>query len=782
MKTYKIYSIVVMLLIPLVLNAGYMITGKVIVANDDNPVFSVIVTPSDTVTKPISATFNDEVFQIPMDTAYYKGTLEISVMGYSTFSSPIKLNAANLDLGTITISDRNLELKEVTVKGKRIHIERDGLNFTISNIQGTHLGEAGNLMDMLKWTPGVIVKMGENISVMGKGTPEIYINDRKIMSQSELFGIQSSEVKRIEVVREPTVKSAISSNAAIMIYLKKPLKDYAGASLTNSTDFFSRVSNSSSLNLNGKYGILSASASFSYSYRNGKAFDYSGTTITHSSDNIFSNNSDGYFTYLSNRYNIFGGINLNFNPKSIFTLQYSGVISDDKLSTNHSQNINDNNNEYSKHNISNNNSDKDRHSVSMSYALTRNANSKLMLVADYATNNTNNIGNILERNLNTLNENMTHINSMSKYNIYTFNSDYTFKIGKEDDEKIGVSGSYISNKNDMVRNEVPQIMSRDNFNGAAYANFHRWWGKFNVSVGLRYEYDRTVTKLNEDGKITDLTKEYSNLFPNVRVAFMPRKGNIYAINYRRTFGVPQFSQLSPIVVYEDSLHYSVGNPLLKPVFRDRVGLTFNCLKDFTFAASYSYLKNQIVEMDYQDAQNSNIIVNKPNNIHSSHAWDISVDYMLSLDKISLSVYGILESSHIKIPYLGKLESHTNVGVYLSTNFSYRFLENYEIYTQINYQSPWRYGAKSIGYSMGIDMGVSAKFFKKRLYVSLDMNDILRKSVTPWWENKANNTYTWRKNEYDTRGVTLRLRYTFNSINVKFTKKSGNDKMLQRSND
>lgn len=57
-------------------------------------------------------------------------------------------------------------------------------------------------MDMLKWTPGIIVTNESNISVAGAGEPIIYINDRKITDKSELSMLSSTDVNKIEVIKE----------------------------------------------------------------------------------------------------------------------------------------------------------------------------------------------------------------------------------------------------------------------------------------------------------------------------------------------------------------------------------------------------------------------------------------------------------------------------------------------------------------------------------------------------------------------------------------------------
>jgi hypothetical protein len=61
--------------------------------------------------------------------------------------------------------------------------------------------------------------------------------------------------------------------------------------------------------LNGKSGIVSGNVSVSYGHGKGLAYDPAGTVITHGDNDLFTKNSDGYYNWLYNRYNLFAGLN-----------------------------------------------------------------------------------------------------------------------------------------------------------------------------------------------------------------------------------------------------------------------------------------------------------------------------------------------------------------------------------------------------------------------------------------------------------------------------------------
>ena len=115
------------------------------------------------------------------------------------------------------------------IKKKAASRTRLRRNYTITNIQGTHIGDAGNLVDMLKWTPGVTVSRSgqeEQFDVIGGGKAIVYVNGRKVNTSAELRGQQSNLVTKIEIIRQPDVQYKAGTQAVIRITMRKPIKDY----------------------------------------------------------------------------------------------------------------------------------------------------------------------------------------------------------------------------------------------------------------------------------------------------------------------------------------------------------------------------------------------------------------------------------------------------------------------------------------------------------------------------------------------------------------------------
>lgn len=771
-----LYLVIVNLLwIPV--SAQNKITGKVNAADNEPIIYRIVIESADS-TKSLTGSFYEPTFEITLDSLI---DIQVNIYsdGYETFQIRKTLQPGINELGEIVLYKKAIQLGEVTIRAKKSEIVHDGADYSIRNIQGTHIGDAGNLVDMLKWTPGLIVSDENDITVVGAGAAIIYINDRRITNRSELAMLSSTDVSKIEIIREPDARYKNGTNAVVKIYLKKQLKDFLGAIASNSLTITRKYTESPSINLSGKNGIVSGNASFIYRKSKQKSYNESRTTIMHTTHDLFKDSSKGNANTGMDSYMGFLGLNFSFSPQHTLGVQYSGFTTDVDKANFNDISINKNGSYTLKKSISNGYEDRISHSISASYTWSRNQYSTLNLIADYAYRNYQTIGEIKETNLNINKIYITPTSSTTKYKVYTFNGDYSFRIGQQDKEQIGVETGTTDNKSGSTVSEVPQSIDRLNQWFAAYATFRRTWGKVSLFLGLRYEYDYTDTKTTQNGTPTLLKKTYSNLFPNARISYKHTDKDSYTVSFQRSIRRPTFNQLSPIVNYLDSLTYYTGNPLLKPSFNNTVSLTAN-LSNLTLRASYYYATNPIVSIYEHPEESPNILITIPQNINHSQGWEIGAEYSLSQRKVNLSTYAYLTGDYGKYPYLGNETSYKSLFVSMGGNIGYNFYRNYNLFSNIIYIAPRRENTMKRDYFLRADIGISSRFYKNKLYVSIQGNDLFARGVASRYTNNYGDTEEWYRGRFDTRGINLTIRYTFNSIKTSFKSKSGNNKILRRT--
>ncbi len=124
----------------------------------------------------------------------------------------------------------SVELGDVVVTATR-NIQRLSKGGLITDINGTSLSELGTCTDVLSQLPGVISNEG-NLEVLGRGTPQIYINGRKLVDRSELNRLSSKEIQNVEVVFNPGAKYGAETKAVILIKTIKKQGDGLSGSLS----------------------------------------------------------------------------------------------------------------------------------------------------------------------------------------------------------------------------------------------------------------------------------------------------------------------------------------------------------------------------------------------------------------------------------------------------------------------------------------------------------------------------------------------------------------------
>ncbi len=137
--------------------------------------------------------------------------LRFSYIGYRTKY----VNVDGSEIGTIQMEADQTMLNEIVVKGQMPKTKLAG-NSMITTIQGTILGQSGTAKEMLAKVPGMTLK-GEDLEVLGKGTPIFYINGRKMRDKDELKRLRSEEIQSVEVITNPGAEYDATISAVVRI-------------------------------------------------------------------------------------------------------------------------------------------------------------------------------------------------------------------------------------------------------------------------------------------------------------------------------------------------------------------------------------------------------------------------------------------------------------------------------------------------------------------------------------------------------------------------------------
>ena len=251
--------------------------------------------------------------------------------------------------------------------------------------------------------------------------------------------------------------------------------------------------------------------------------------------------------------------------------------------------------------------------------------------------------------------------------------------------------------------------------------------------------------------------------------------------YSISGGFPSISQLNPAIVYESMLHYSKGNPDLKQYTWHYASLSAN-LKDFSVEASFGCTLHDIFTAILPYGSDYSII-DYPVNSRYSNTWALYADYSHTFGKVSVnaSLSGCL--FHTKFDrmegYLNPPTSSQSMSAYAQARW--QFCKSGEFYGSVRYTSPMQVDLTRSGRSLGINLGYTQRFLDNRLRVTVEGRDLLNQAITPRWSQNYGHVSQWQRNRYDTRGVTLRVQYVFNTLNNGYRNARINKQSDQRAN-
>ena len=183
--------------------------GKVVDENGEPVAYAnvAILSPVDSSVVCGAVTGDDGTFNIV--TSETDGIMMVALLGYKT----VYLTPSDGAVITLGMDTAMLEGAAISAVMPKTKLTGEGLQ---TAVKGSVLENAGTAKDVLSKTPGLI--KGQNgLEVIGKGTPLVYINGRKVTDSSELDRLQSNEIQSVEVITNPGVQYDASVGSVVRI-------------------------------------------------------------------------------------------------------------------------------------------------------------------------------------------------------------------------------------------------------------------------------------------------------------------------------------------------------------------------------------------------------------------------------------------------------------------------------------------------------------------------------------------------------------------------------------
>ena len=497
-------------------------------------------------------------------------------------------------MGIIRLQPKTMTVKGVVVKGDRPQYKMLPGGIEVA-IEHTLLSKMANTFDVLNLLPRVSVS-GQSISIFGKGTPIIYINNKRVHDNNEIVNITPDNIKSISVITSPGAEYDAEVESVIRIHTKERRAN--GFSLR--ADAYGKYNKWMS-----DYELISTSyqtekieiANSIWTMGTHDGEDNNLITDIYLPDKHYHNNQK-YMTELRNRYlseYLTADYSLNDSNSVGGSYRYYGMLKGRTNSVSRQDVL--------LNGVPQGSIEQDE--VMKPFLCSHQANiyyvGKVGLVGIdfnatyYAVKNRRNdegfesskeLGYQEIHSSNRQNSDMWAGKLVVNIPLWKGNMAVGTELSKTDSH-----GTFL-NKEQLVPSTETDIHER---NIAGFAQYGLPISKWTIGFGVRYE--NIIRDYLSDGvKQDDMSRKYNNFFPNLSVSWS--KDNWYwQLNANEKIHRPSYRQLSNFMQYDNRFLYEGGNPTLQPekVFNAETMIMYKWLN---ISIGYKYLKDVMAWTKY----------------------------------------------------------------------------------------------------------------------------------------------------------------------------------------
>lgn len=550
------------------------------------------------------------------------------------------------------------QLAAVTIKGTRSQFRQKNGGI-VARISGTSLEKEPTATEVLAKLPGMFKnKDGKPQAFIG-GSPEIYINDRKVQDYSVVENLPVTQIKEVKVIHHPGAEYGNNVGCVLLITTKKNLQ---GLAIVESSGFLfdSFVSNNHDLDLTYTHDKMTYYGKLGYANWQGIwkeqdiATNYvSGSNIgSNTGSNTSSQAGDNATTYIASAtldckhsYNDHfywsAGADLALTEKQTIGVKYNGYnihqpmpfkMTSYAMTNNHVDDNVTGNNKFFYYDW--------QHHVNAFYQGHYGEKWKLNFFGDFVKLHTEQgqfVDEISEKNLaNGVNEedarNKFTLLPQSDGTIWGAKARANYTINDKQTWMMGAEYNYVKSESrtdytPADKGTSTHSITKEN-HAAVFAEYSLDFKPFSLRVGLRYEHvDSRLDYLKDEtgrtgiGRIGSsetgttgtgtpgtassepLHRKYNNLYPSLLLSHQSGRFS-QSLSYRSSEIRPTFQELNTGTVYANRYMWQIGNSQLEPSQRHEFQYQAS-YGDLFLQASYTYVKDyitSIIEPDSDDPQ------------------------------------------------------------------------------------------------------------------------------------------------------------------------------------
>ncbi len=734
--------------------------------------------------------------------------LRVSAIGYESYMHPFKVTN-NTNLGTLRINPGVTSIGEVTVAAERPLYAMDGEKL-IYNVSEDPSIQTGTTEDALQNAPGVEVDVEGNITLRGVSSVEIWVNDKPSKLTEEnlktyLQTLPANAIARIETITNPSAKYATDAEAVINIVTSAHIKSnqFVSFGVNGSNQPFvspwvSYMWKKEKLSINlfasGRYSFRD-NASNSWSQKRRDAATEGEYEVTWADTTSQTDNSRSYSG------NVFMNIDYEIDTTSDISFDAGGFYNDyrnDMLRT-ESQTY------YYLDSVP---------AYSQLFADQTRDNSDSRMIFGHAgvdyTKKFDNEGHNLRLGLNTrLNRNSTEEWYNRFYDVYTdlderrymltntfgygasLDARYNRPYSKDGELSYGLRVDHQQDDNTYDRyNDTVGILIDTlrayQFKGNessvnADVNWTRRWGGFTLSTGLGVEGEYTGFNYISDMPFADDSSYFHVHFrPSIHLTYRTESMHNWKLNYSMRMSHPRGEQVSTFRRYGEN-SYSVGNPNgLKDGFTHNMEAGwqkfFERFGNIGWEAYGRWSTNEIsslTDAEYDNYLERIVSYSIPYNMGTSWRYGTSINMTYRPSGFfNVRLYANLYDYGYRMEYdrvdeFGNIEHKTDENHKWSWNVRVntwaKLFDQLQVTASANYRSPTIGLMSESKARYFLNMGLRSDFFKRRLSVFVNVQDIFNwgakigsgsSNTNPYY--LSDSTRKMLNSRYISAGFTLRF--------------------------
>jgi hypothetical protein len=649
--------------------------------------------------------------------------VRIKFIGYKDYTQKVFLvppDKVDQDLGNIklAVDDKLLSEVEVTAEKSAVVLSIDKRTY---NVEKDLSVKGGTAVDVMKNIPGLTVDADGNVQLRNQ-SPMIYVDGRP--TTLTLQQIPADQIDRVEIITNPSVKFDASTTGGVLnVVMKKNGKPgYNGMVMAyvGTGDRYGGMAN-----INVKQGKWNTSLMYSFNQAINNTMGFTKRTQLDSGIATGLYNQDNK-TRMMTMFN-FGRLGIDYNIDNRNTISLNGMIVGGQFNTNDVQSYSGS--IYSPFISSVGNQINEQKAAFQNYNAQLlykktfpKVGKELTVDGNYNYTNSNN-GYLFTRNANTyIGQGSTSITEPTFYqknvgsttaNQFVFQTDYVNPISETKKFEAGIKAFYknsISANNTSVAQgtednyQKDTVMSNryviDDMVNAAYVNYSaKTFWDIGYQAGLRFEQSYYA------GNITDKNQKFSynypstsddilkSLFPAIYFSKKLKKSQEVQLNFSRKIQRPNFFQLMPFVMFADKQNYRIGNPQLKPEFKNIAEANYNKIfsKGSYLASGYfRYEEQPITDVAYPSPSDPTVLINTSINgdnairygVENTFKWTFfkNLDWTVNANAYYIYIKGKIVPTEPEVKTEGYAWN-------AKTTLSYKFPKNITLQVNGNYESP-----------------------------------------------------------------------------------------------